>query len=121
MKSLQEIVNDNLNEAIDILQEKGGHFVFCDALKQTEVSELETQATSISVKELELLKLPRVILANDENIYEVFVVAVRINDDPFDVEFLCYDLECRESFWTTHAACCNYSENDVYLYLEAQK
>lgn len=115
MKRLDNILEENRQEALDILKKNNGLIIFTDNLTEKEVmSDEEPEFYNSDVDDDGCL--PCVTVYGEEEPVDCYVLAVRVKED--DLEFLVFDPEAQYTFWCSPTECIGYSENDVYFSIE---
>jgi len=111
MFTLDFVTENNKKEAIEILHKNGGRINFASALDNG-IDDFEFNNSNIDVND----DLPAVLLDCGCGPFDAYVLAARVIDDTIDI--LTYDPEENYIEWVETAACCSYSENDVYLTID---
>jgi len=119
MQDITKVINENRNEAYDLIKGLGGRIDFVEDIIKgtTDDSEDDWQGDPNEHS------LPWVVVGYDEGLIDTAVLAVKCgerNELPNgDIEFLAFDVEAGECYgWISYATCCSNTENEVYMFIE---
>lgn len=121
MKNIGTIINENKAEAqaiLNIMTNQGKNIVsFINELEGTEDTEINRREMLIKAGEIGNdidSDCPCVIVSLCDDIEDAYVYAITGN---MDILVNCPNSGC--TVWLHTSDCCNYSENDIYMHLDA--
>ena len=113
MKQIFQIVNQNREEAIDLVKKNGGRIDFVEDIIRNNPDNPDEDDWDGYIAEEDV---PWVLMALD-CIVDTAVLAVRLDNNR--LMFLCYDVEKQEVYgWYSRTTCCAHTDNEVYLFID---
>lgn len=113
MKQIFQIVNQNREEAIELVKKNGGCIDFVENIIRNNPDDPDEDDWDGDIAEEEV---PWVITGL-ATVIDTAVLAVRLEGDC--LLFLCYDVDENLVYgWQTYATCCGHTDNEVYLFIE---
>lgn len=115
MKSIAKLVNENRNEAYELIKQAGGRIDFVDDIIKGSTDDSEDDWNGNPSEH----SLPWVVTGYDEGLIDTAVLAVKLGEKEGQIEFLAYDVEEWECYgWISYAECCSNTDNEVYMFIE---
>ena len=115
MKSIAKLVNENRNEAYELIKQAGGRIDFVDDIIKGSTDDSEDDWNGNPSEYC----LPWVVTGYDEGLIDTAVLAVKLGEKEGHIEFLAYDAEEWECYgWISYAECCSNTDNEVYMFIE---
>ena len=115
MKSIAKLVNENRNEAYELIKQAGGRIDFVDDIIKGSTDDSEDDWNGCPSE----YDLPWVVTGYDEGLIDTVVLAVKLGEEEGDIEFLAYDAdEWQCNGWISYSDCCSNTDNEVYMFIE---
>lgn len=115
MKSIVALVNENRNEAYELIKQAGGRIDFVDDIIKGSTDDSKDDWNGCPSE----YDLPWVVTGYDEGLIDTVVLAVKLGEEEGHIEFLAYDAdEWKCNGWISYADCCSNTDNEVYMFIE---
>ncbi len=116
MQDISKVINENRQEAYDLIKRAGGRIDFVSDIIKNDPDDDSQDDWIGNPNEY---SLPWVVTGYDEGLIDTAVLAVKCEEKEGQIEFLAFDVEADECYgWVSYAECCSNTENEVYMFID---